>query len=259
PGPPSVALPSPETGVCSEWSVAAAVAIAVTARTAIAAVVSLLYVMIDYATTAFVMRSTRRAHYRYVFRLSTNCPLAALRNLRAEFAVEIQSHAERFALARNGVGHDQIAPVAVPVQFLILTRHEPPRFVLVEFDDVFHGVAAEPLDGVGGRLPVFLTRSEERHPERLDLDRRTHFAEKRPDLPRSFLPKRDLGEHLLRNPIALAPEFDDFFAGGSSRNGALAGGSGQAVEARSVVFRATVHAPTASFAQKNPPVSLRWG
>src|SRR5699024_3132359 len=131
------------------------------------------------------------------------------------------------------------------------------RFVLVEFDDVFHGVAAEPLDGVGGRLPVFLTRSEERHPERLDLDRSTHFAEKRPDLPRSFLPKRDLGEHLLRNPIALAPEFDDFFAGGSSRNGALAGGSGQAVEARSVVFRATVHAPASSFAQKNPPVSLR--
>src|SRR5699024_3055937 len=160
-------------------------------------------------------------------------PLAALRNLRAEFAVEIQSHAERFALARNGVGHDQIAPVAVPVQFLILTRHEPPRFVLVEFDDVFHGVASEPLDGVGGRTSVFLRRSDELKPESLDLDLSTHSVEKRPDLPESFHPNRALGEHLLRNTIALAPEFDDAFAGGSSRNGALAGGSAQAVEVRS--------------------------
>lgn len=59
--------------------------------------------------------------------VGSEVPLPTFRDLRLEFAVGVQANAERFSLADDVVADDQVTPVAVPLDLLVLAADEGRR------------------------------------------------------------------------------------------------------------------------------------
>jgi hypothetical protein len=173
--------------------------------------------------------------------------------------VEIQADADRLPLAREFVRDDQIPPVAVPArEVLVVAREERLGLARGEVDDAVGREPPEPLDGVRPRLPVLAVGSQYRDAEALYPGGRVQFTPERPDLPRPALPEAVRLPRRPRNPVPLCPVVDDAGPRRATGDFALVVCRRQAAELVAVVV-AQAHAPTVSFAQKNPPVSFRCG
>jgi len=166
------------------------------------------------------------------------------------------------------VGGDEIAPVAVPLKFLVLTGRESAGLLAFEFDHALGRVLAEALDEVRCGLPVFLSGPQAGHPDCLDFERRRRVAGVDPDFARALLPEGVVVERLGRDPEPIGEESDHLFARGPALDGSLRFGGGQSVEPLTVVRlrHGTVtvsfvahSAVTSSFATKKPPVSFWCG
>ena len=122
---------------------------------------------------------------------------------------------------------------------------------------------------------MFLAGAEDPQPQALGVDRGDDVARERPPLAVPALPEGVAVPRPRRNPVPVVPPLEHLVPSGSAGNHPVAGRRGESVEPVTVVlgwvagrlYRGpgvgigllVAHAVTFSFAQKNPPVSLRWG
>ncbi len=162
------------------------------------------------------------------------------------------------------VGGDQVSPVALPREFLVLAGGEPLCRLALEIDHARARVASEALGEVGGRFPVFLAGSQAGHPDRLDLERRRGLPGVDPDLSGSLLPERVVLEGFWRDCEPILEVLEDRRSADSSstvRSASVAGRRSKrwpSFDSRPLL--PSSDAPSASVSStisRSPPVSRR--